>query len=196
MMSPRDADTSASLLIRIRDPQDRDAWTTFVAVYSPLVRRYCVRKGIQAADAADVTQEVMGRVTKSIATFEYDPLRGRFRSWLGTLIAREIATHKARDGRRPNGLMFPEETAAPDRLWDDEFTDHVLAVAMDRCRGEFEATTWAAFEATWVREEPPAEVASRLGLAVHAVYVNKSRVLKRLETEIRLLADDLPITPT
>jgi RNA polymerase sigma-70 factor (ECF subfamily) len=196
MNSPRDADTSASLLIRIRDQQDSDAWTTFVAVYSPLVRRYCVRKGMQAADAADITQEVMGRVTKSIATFEYDPSRGRFRSWLGTLITREIANHYARDGRRPDDLANLGHAAAPDRQWDDEFTDHVLAVAMDRCRSEFEASTWAAFEATWVRQEPPAEVAGRLGMAVHAVYVNKSRVLKRLEVEIRLLADDLPITPT
>jgi RNA polymerase sigma factor (sigma-70 family) len=192
MVSPPGADTSASLLLRIRDPQDGEAWSTFVTVYSPLVQRYCVRKGLQSADAADIMQNVMNRVTKSIKTFEYDPERGRFRSWLGTLTAREIATHLRRDARQPDPSMAIEDTIGTDALWNEEFTDHVLAVAMDRVRGEFESTTWSAFEATWLRQESPLAVAARLGIAVHAVYVNKSRVLKRLEAEIRLLADDFP----
>jgi RNA polymerase sigma factor (sigma-70 family) len=196
MTSDQAADTSASLLLRIRDPRDDDAWSTFVAVYSPLVRRYCVRKGLQASDAADVMQNVMNRVTKSIKTFEYDPSRGRFRSWLGTLAAREIATQLNHYARKPDSLADVDETASIDPVWNDEFTDHVLAVAMDRIRGEFENTTWLTFEASWLRQESPTDVAARLGVAVHTVYVNKSRILKRLEAEIRLLADDMPNTAT
>lgn len=47
-------------------------------------------------------------------------------------------------------------------------------------RGEFEPETWAAFEAVWFEKCEPLSVADRLGVAVHAVYVGKSRVLKRL----------------
>ena len=66
---------------------------------------------------------------------------------------------------------------------------------MDRIRSEFEPETWNAFESTWVLKESPARVASRLGTAIHAVYVNKSRVLKRLEAEVLKLAEDLPLAP-
>jgi RNA polymerase sigma factor (sigma-70 family) len=189
------ADTSPSLLLRIRDPQDHEAWTTFVNVYSPLVRRYCARKGLQPADAADVAQEVMARVAKAIPAFAFDPHRGRFRAWFGTLVARQIATHRAKAAQSPPPAPLAADVpdpAAADPQWDHEFTEHLLAVSMDRVRGEFEPTTWEAFAATWVRHEPPADVAARLGLALHAVYVNKSRVLTRLQAEILLLAADLP----
>ncbi|MCU0705658.1 MAG: sigma-70 family RNA polymerase sigma factor [Fimbriiglobus sp.] len=195
MPERHEADTSASLLLRIRDPQDHEAWTTFVNVYSPLVRRYCARKGLQPADAADVAQEVLSRVAKSIPAFDYDPTRGRFRAWFGTLVAHQIATHLSKRGQSPAPVPLVADTpdaAAADPQWNHEFTEHLLAVSMDRIRGEFEPATWEAFAATWVRQEPPANVAAKLGIAIHAVYVNKSRVLNRLQTEILLLAADLP----
>ena len=187
-------DTSASLVFRVRDAADVDAWRTFEGVYGPLVRRYCRRRGLQDADAADVSQEVLVRVARAIRGFEYQPGRGRFRSWLGTITANEVRTFLARTGRNP----LPGDRAAdpadqtPDPVWLAEFVDHVLAVALDRVRGEFEPGTWAAFEATWLRHEPPADAAGRLGVPVHTVYVNKSRVLKRLEAEVLHLSDDLP----
>jgi RNA polymerase sigma factor (sigma-70 family) len=187
-----DASTSASLLLRIRDPQDNDAWTTFMNVYSPLIRRYCSRKGMQPADAADVTQEVMARVAKSIPTFDYDPERGRFRSWLGTIVAHQIATHHSRTGRGVALTEHIEELATSETDWNHDFTEHVLTVSMERIRGEFKGKTWEAFIATWVRQETPVEVAAKLGIAIHAVYVNKSRVLMRLQSEILHLAADLP----
>jgi RNA polymerase sigma factor (sigma-70 family) len=191
-MPPPESDsaTSASLLLRVRDAADGEAWRTFEAVYGPLVRRSCVRRGLQHADAADVSQEVLARVARAIRGFEYAPERGRFRAWLNTITANAVRSHLARAAPAPNA---PGPEPAADAAWDDDFTRHVLAVACDRVRGEFEPATWAAFEAVWVRDEPPADVAARLGIALHAVYVNKSRVLKRLETEVRTLADDLPV---
>jgi RNA polymerase sigma factor (sigma-70 family) len=195
MAERNEVDTSASLLLRIRDPHDNDAWTTFVNVYSPLIRRYCARKGLQAADAADIAQEVLSRVAKTIPTFAYDPERGRFRGWFGTLIAHQIATHQTRNSKGPTLTPLMDEIPSPDPQWHYDFTEHVLAVSMDRIRGEFEPSTWEAFTATWVRQELPVTVAAKLGIAIHAVYVNKSRVLNRLQTEILHLAADLPQMP-
>lgn len=194
-MAERGFETSASLLLRIRDARDGDAWDSFVAVYGPLVRRHCVRRGLQDSDAADVAQDVFARVAKAIRSFDYAPERGRFRGWLGTIVANEIATSRAKAGRRPVAGGMADDAPGPDPSWDRAFTEHVLAVATDRVRPEFEPATWEAFEATWVRKEPPEAVAKRLGTAIHAVYVNKSRVLKRLEAEVMRLAADLPLIP-
>src|SRR5581483_7082886 len=70
--------THASLLLRLRDLHDAGAWELFVTTYGPLIYRYCRRQGLQEADTSDVTQEVLGQVSRSIATFEYQPERGRF----------------------------------------------------------------------------------------------------------------------
>jgi hypothetical protein len=107
-------------------------------------------------------------------------------------VAHRIATHQAKRGQEPVYTSLPEDVPNTDPQWNHDFTEHVLAVSMDRIRGEFEAVTWEAFAATWIRQETPAAVATKLGIAIHAVYVNKSRVLTRLQAEILHLAADLP----
>src|SRR5882762_6857982 len=91
--------TRPSLLLRIKDAQDDDAWTTFVEVYAPLVYRYCRRNGLQDSDSADVAQEVLAQVARSIRQFEYDPGRGRFRDWLGAVIHSKLMNHFRSDRR-------------------------------------------------------------------------------------------------
>ena len=83
-------ETRASLLIRIRNPEDSDSWTQFGEVYAPVVFRFLTRRGLQEADAGDVTQNVLLEVAKSIQKFEYEPERGKFRNWLATIARRQL----------------------------------------------------------------------------------------------------------
>lgn len=199
--SPDDTmSTRSSLLRRVRDPADCPAWEDFAAVYTPLIRRYAVRKGLQAADADDLCQAVLAEVSTAIRGFRYDPGRGSFRGWLGRVTHNLLRKHWAKARRRPAapaGLPPLEElgqlgVAGTDPVWFEEFSRHVLGVAQARVCGEFEASTWAAFEGGWTAGEDPPAVARRLGLSVHAVYVAKSRVLRRLHDEVLAIADDLP----
>ena len=57
---PTDEDlTSVSLIARLRQPGDDDAWLRFSHIYGPLIARWCERSGLQHADVSDVRQEVM-----------------------------------------------------------------------------------------------------------------------------------------
>jgi RNA polymerase sigma-70 factor (ECF subfamily) len=187
------------LLLRLRDVQDHQSWTTFVETYAPLLYRYCRHRGLQDADAADVTQEVLEQVARSIQTFEYQPERGRFRDWLGT-----VARHKVSRFQRKSSLTSAASgdglagevlsllaAPAPDPEWTDQFNARVLQVALERVRDNFEATTWRAFEMVWREERPTAEVAQELQVPIDTVYVAKSRVLKKLREEILVWAEDL-----
>jgi RNA polymerase sigma-70 factor (ECF subfamily) len=184
------------LLVRLRDPHDAAAWQLFADSYTPLIYRYCQRRGLQAADAADVTQEVLVQVARSMATYDYQPERGRFRDWLGTVTRNKIRRFQQSKGRHAHGreaeladLPAPE----PDPDWTAHFHAEVLRLACERVRGQFQPTSWRAFELVWLVERRSApEVASELGLPVEAVYVAKSRVLKRLREEVLMLAEDLP----
>jgi DNA-directed RNA polymerase specialized sigma24 family protein len=68
--------TRPSLLARIRDAQDAVSWQLFVNIYAPVIYRFCRHKGLQDANAADVTQETLVETARCIRTFEYQPERG------------------------------------------------------------------------------------------------------------------------
>lgn len=187
--------TRPSLLVRLRDAGDGDSWRTFVDIYAPLIYRWCRRHGPQDADAADLTQDVLAEVVRCIRSFEYQPQRGRFRDWLGTVTRRRLGRFFERSGRATAGgdaLAQCSAAAPPDAEWTAEFNAHILRIALDRIRPHFEAATWRAFELAWIENRSALETADVLGLPIEKVYVAKSRILKRLEEEVLALAEDLP----
>jgi RNA polymerase sigma-70 factor (ECF subfamily) len=190
--------TRPSLLLRIRDPQDAEAWQTFVEMYTPLIYGYCRHHGLQEADAADVTQEVLVKVAGAIGTFEYRPERGRFRDWLGTVTRGELVRFVKKMGRgrgaggdSAGGELDRLESPEQDPVWIDRFHAHVLQTALERIRPQFEDQTWRAFELAWLEDCNALDAARELNQPIEMVYVAKSRVLKRLREEVLALAEDL-----
>jgi RNA polymerase sigma factor (sigma-70 family) len=86
----------------MRNPEDRMAWEDFVRIYTPLVFGFCRGRGLQEADAADVSQEAMKAVAGAIGRFDYDPARGTFRSWLFRIVRSKLSNHFAAPGDRPH----------------------------------------------------------------------------------------------
>jgi RNA polymerase sigma-70 factor (ECF subfamily) len=192
--------TRPSLLLRIRDPQDAKAWETFTTTYAPLVVGFCRRRGLQGADADDVTQEVFTRLSRTIRGFEYEPARGRFRDWLGTMVHNEICRFVNRHQRHmgagadvPTVELEQPAASAIGPEWEEHFHTHILACALDEIRSQFEPQTWLAFELVWLRDQPSAKVAADLNMDVAAVYVAKSRVLRRLREKLLELSDEIPM---
>src|SRR5688500_17383365 len=74
--------TRASLLIRLRDAQDHEAWVEFVSIYEPVAYRLLRRHGLQDADALEVLQDLLMAVNRSIDRWDTSRERGSFRGWL------------------------------------------------------------------------------------------------------------------
>ena len=185
--------TQPSLLLRIRDPRDAQAWARFVELYTPFLYGVCKQQGLQAADAADVTQEVMRTLASAIPRFRYDPGRGAFRNWLFTVARSRINDFFRARRRQPVGtgesavhelLEGQPDGAAGDDDWEQSWRQHVLAWAAERVRAEFEPGTWRAFWATAVEGRAVREVAAELGLSAGAVYIARSRVTARLRSVV------------
>lgn len=191
--------TRVSLLVRLRDAKDADAWSQFVDIYGPLVFNFARRCGIQEADAADLVQEVMSEVSKSIARFEYDPQQGKFRSWLYKIAKRTAGHVRRRQQRQPKGTgdtathnrlnELPDTRFEDEQFWDDQYQRQLLEWAADRIRDNFQPATWQAFWLTAVEGLSAQEVAQQLGINVGSVYVAKNRVTKRLAEKVREIDD-------
>jgi RNA polymerase sigma factor (sigma-70 family) len=192
--------TSASLLLRLRDPRDGKAWGEFVDTYAPLVHRFCRKQGLQDADAADITQDVLSRVFRAIPKLEYDPARGGFRKWLFTAVRNRLRDYFDQQRRKSKATgdskvqqqlaEAPERGGGMELEWDREYRRHLYAAAARAVASEVTAPTWQAFQRTAVEGREPAEVAAELKLSVAAVYLAKSRVMARLRAAVQGLETD------
>lgn len=191
--------TRASLLVRIRDAADGEAWRDFAALYGPLVQRFGRRAGLQDADAQDLTQQVLQAISGAIHRLEYDPARGTFRGWLFGVARRQLSKLRAREGRQSHGSGDTDanlrlaELPAPDpdesAWWELEYKKQRFLWAADRIRDHFQPASWQAFWQTAVAGQTATVVAALLGISVGAVYTAKSRVLDRIKQEIAGLQD-------
>jgi RNA polymerase sigma-70 factor (ECF subfamily) len=191
-MPPNDPmPTRPSLLLRIRDADDRSAWEQFVALYAPMIYRFVRRRGLQDADAADVTQDVLRVVATKARCLDYDPTLGSFRAWLFTVTRNTMINARKHRARHPQGTGDTamqhrlDARAAPsadeEAVWEQEYRQRRLTWAAERVRGHCEESTWQAFWRTAVEGQSPRSVAEALGLSVGAVHIAKSRVIARLK---------------
>ncbi|MBY0522073.1 MAG: sigma-70 family RNA polymerase sigma factor [Gemmataceae bacterium] len=192
--------TRASLLLRLRDPEDRAAWQQFVELYGTLVYGFARQRGLQDADAADLTQDVFQAVAQAAGRWQYDPAQGTFRGWLYGITRHKLARFLERRKRQVIGSgdtgayeqlgQQPDPDADGETAWEQEYQQHLFRVAADAIRDSFAPATWQAFWQTAVEGNGPPAVAATLGMSVGAVYVAKSRVLARLAEQVKQLQQE------
>lgn len=202
-MSDSELKTRQTLLIKIRDPNDSVAWDEFADLYTPLIYRFLVSRGLSSEDARDVMQESLKAVAGAIDRFEYDPEKGTFRSWLYTVVRSKLNNHFGREYRTPiptgptevQGLV--DEQGADDEAgqWELEYKRHMFHWATEKVRGDFQDNTWQAFWRTAVDEVAPEEVARELDMSPGSVYVAKSRVIAKLREAILSVTGELDGVP-
>jgi len=186
--------TSVSLLERLREPADHEAsWPRFVQLYTPLLYYWARQLGLESNDAADLVQEVFTVLVQKLPGFVYDRNKS-FRGWL-----RIITINKWREKRRRRtveagavGLADGADVAEPDgaeAFAESEYQQHLVGRALELMQVEFEPATWQACWQCVVVGRTPADVAAELGITVNAVYLAKSRVLRRLHQELHGLLD-------
>jgi len=186
-------ETRDSLLLRLADAADHEAWCQFTAIYRPLIYRVARRRGLQDADAQDLAQRVLLSVAGAIDQWHTRPKRARFRTWLHTVAKNTVIDHlrtaklDVAEGGTSAQLRLQEATdsRADEAELDREYQRELFRWAAREVRGEFEETTWRAFWLTAVDGLSIPAVADELGKTVGAVYIARSRVMQRLRAKIR-----------
>jgi RNA polymerase sigma-70 factor (ECF subfamily) len=195
-MDGADSTTSLTLLERLsQSPADQAAWVTFVDRYGPKIYGWCRHWGVQDADAADVTQDVLLKLASRLRTFRFDP-SGSFRGWLWT-VAQHAWVDCRDDWRRAGrgvGAGGEDAALAAVEARDDligrlreQFDQELLEKAMARVQERVAPRTWDAYRLTALERLSGAEVADRLDMKVARVFVAKSEVRRLITEEIRRL---------
>ena len=190
-------ETRASLLLRIRDPNDRDAWDQFASLYRPVIFRLARHRGMQVADAEDLTQQVLVSVSQAIDQFTPDAKRATFRTWLQTIARHAIINALTR--RVPDQatggtdmLMLLHEQPLQDDVTETlslEYRREIFVVAASQIRDAFQPDTWRAFWDTVVLGKSVQEVAKSMDRSSGSVYTARSRVMSRLKQKVLELDD-------
>lgn len=187
--------TPLTLLERLRQPDDSAAWQRFVRLYAPLLVSWARQQGFQAADAADVAQEVMLKLLRLLPTYQRGPHQ-RFRGWLFEITRNQCRDYRRRRATRslPNDDGLHDVDVAPeapslDEADEREYRLRLIRAAQDEIRADFQERTWLAYLGVVVQGRAAAAVAAELGMSEMAVYLARHRVLTRLRQELEGLLD-------
>lgn len=198
MTSSEDRGTSLTLLDRVRlhcqGQGDPEACERFVELYQPLVYGRCVRMGLQAADAEDVTHEVFLRVLNNLDHFKRQRT-GSFRRYLTKVIQSGVMDflrlrRRANERQLGSGL---EEIAAPVPDPEDITATEVHQSAVELLREQYGGTekTLEAVRLRLVARMPAKQVGVLLGMTEGAVNTATCRMKKLMRERFAdLVAED------
>jgi RNA polymerase sigma-70 factor (ECF subfamily) len=191
--------TQWSLIVRLQDPRDQEAWMTFSENYHAAIMQSLLRKGLMQQDAEDIAQQVMMSVANTLSKRPHDPDRAKFRTWLERVI-RNAAINALRDSSKrvvakggTDSLVqlssLPSQDDASELL-AQEYQNQLVRIASKAIEGEFQPDTWQMFWRSTVLGQPIEQVANALGKQVGSVYASRSRVMRRLRMEIERIQNE------
>ena len=193
--------TSVTLIAKIRDlgpGQDSAEWVRFWDSYSIAIRKFAVYKGGEE-NADDIVMTVLGKLVEVLRSGQYTPEKGRFHSYLATMIVNEVhMAHRrnlARAGDRKvsidegsdedgrgslaDTLVAPEES--PESI-DEDWRKAVLASAVEHVltKTALSERDRAVYRAYALGGRDIADVAKEFGISRNSVSQIKTRIDKRI----------------
>jgi RNA polymerase sigma-70 factor (ECF subfamily) len=199
-------------------PEAREALASLCEAYWYPIYAYVRRQGYTPEASQDLTQEFFAYILERDLLAKADPARGRFRTFLRTVCARQLSEHRDRQNAQKRGggrpvLAFdardaegrysrePVDALTPERIFDRSWALTLLSRVLEGLRCEYAAAGRAATfeELQTVLSRGPetgsyAPIAARLGTSEGAIRVAVHRLRRRygvlLRQEIAATVDD------
>ena len=193
--------TRQTLLQKLRDQYDDDAWNDFVALYRPFIRAVIIKMNIDEADGDDITQKVLLQAWKSLGAFDYSRDKGRFRNWLAVVTRNEARMEMRNKHRhfdnpssdRHNELSFLMDSWTEpeiDRISELEWQKHIVKLAWENIAPGLAPKVREAYKLLSSGQDLK-DVADKLAIAENSIYVYRQRVEKLICKEVIRLEEQL-----
>lgn len=190
--------TDQTLLIKLRNQHNEEAWSTFFKRYSVAMFCYARKLGLTPTEADEAVQESMITLMRALPKFNYNPERGLFRNYVFTIIHRRSAqiAKKRKQDHVPLGEWIPDNSESAETATEPDEEGWQAALLMSaweslRRTGIFSDRTISVFEALCFSGQNVEAVAKAHGLAPNAVYQIKHRITKRLSVEVSKLSEGI-----
>lgn len=184
-VASRDKSTCSALLRRVGASNSTFSWSEFNQLYSGLIYRYALARGLNDTDALEVVGDCMATLAGKMRDFQYDRGKCRFRTWLKTVTNNAVVSHlRKRRPRQADTTVWSdlEDTASgPDELWERQWELDHLQHCFEQIAKELPAQHAEAFRLYVLEEEPAQQVAEKLGLTAEHVWKIKTRVGQKLK---------------
>ena len=194
--------TSVTLIAKIRDlgpGRDSAEWVRFWDSYSLAIKQFAIFKGGEE-NADDIVMTVLAKLVDVLRSGQYTPEKGRFHSYLASMIVNEVHMAHRKDLARAGGrkvsldagggsdeqdgtladtLAAPE--TSPESL-DEDWRNAVLRSATEHVltKTALSARDRAVYRAYALAGKPIEEVAAEFHLSRNMVSQIKTRIEKRI----------------
>jgi RNA polymerase sigma factor (sigma-70 family) len=196
--------TRASLLNRIKNPEDQESWKEFFDRYSKLIYSVAAKAGLGHAEAEEVVQETFITLVKTMPNFTYDPTKS-FKAWLLKVTGRKVLDQfrkrkrlqcinnpsTVRDGRTATIERIADPKSVDvDAIFETEWRERIFEMAVEKVKLKVQASDFQIYDLYVIKKWPPAKVASTLGVKRGRVYLAKFRVGTLVKREVKVLQSD------
>ncbi|HOA61004.1 MAG: sigma-70 family RNA polymerase sigma factor [Verrucomicrobiota bacterium] len=200
--------THWSLVRRLKAGGHEEAWQEFYTAYRPLIHGLALKSGLSREEAEEAVQDTVTCVFKSLPSFNADPAAGSFKSWLFRVAQWRIINQLNKRPRRTSAVAeafrsggdgsgtagtaptdkIPDSAPnALEALWDAEWQENALEIALSRLKQVAKARHFQAFYLHVIKRQSPSQVAKALGTTVEQVYLVKCRLLPVFKRIVRRL---------
>lgn len=191
--------TRWTLIRRLKELGDTDAWQEFFDLYQHLIYNVALKAGLYASEAEEVVQETFITVSKKIPQFKASPEFGRFKHWLLQIARYRILDQlrkrspmsqhgaaKDSDSTRTSTVERVPDPASLDweAVWDRAHRESVLQIALEKVKQQVDPAQFQLYDYYVLRQVEAARVAHILQVSLARVYLAKYRIGKLLKKAV------------
>ncbi len=189
--------TRITLLQKLKDRRDDEAWNDFYSYYAPYIKSLIRRFLSREEDVEDCSQIILVSIWQSLPTFNYDPGKGRFRSWLITISRNKVNSylHKTiRENEKRSSFIDNESIEIPENQFDvvalEEWQNYISGLAWKNIASQFNEPSLDIFKRA-LSGTSNKDIAQQLNMNANTVAVYKKRVRIAMKQEIIRLQAEL-----
>lgn len=185
--------TRMTLIQRVKNNLDETSWEDFTETYTPYIMAILHRSGVPNDQVEDLCQDILVKIWKSIGSFNYDPEKCSFRTWLSTVCRNTVCDFfkkKKKENVIDGDLPLVPDEAEIDQIIEREWRLYVAGKAMEKVSRQFNDAALSAYK-MFHKGTSVKDIASTLDISESSVYVYNKRIKDAMSREIILFSREL-----
>jgi len=199
--------TNPTLLNRLGDWRDHEAWVDFVTRYDPVIRSISRRYRLDTESTEELCQRVWIDLARRMRSYRYDPGK-TFRGWIRRLchsraidLLRKKKASAVESLDDQSGVAFLEDVSAGIEVDESAVLERPVLLrqaeeVQDAVRRRVSERSWQVFWNIAIEGQSVRETSTAAGISYYAAFAAEKRVGRMLRDEgQRLLAGPRVLEP-